>query len=70
MEKGLVFADIKCGGCSVKKVAHIEQLIERKRMEMYEASDRYGLLSSTVLEKSQELDVLLNHYQQIFGKQY
>lgn len=50
-------------------MTQIEQLIERKREEMYEASDRYGLLSVTVLEKSQELDALLNHYQQIFSKQ-
>ncbi|WP_245237777.1 aspartyl-phosphate phosphatase Spo0E family protein [Paenibacillus ihuae] len=55
MEKRLVSADM----------AQIEQLIEHKREEMHEASDRYGMLSGRVLKISQELDVLLNKYQQI-----
>ncbi|OME78584.1 hypothetical protein BK120_22870 [Paenibacillus sp. FSL A5-0031] len=39
------------------------EAIERTRQEMIEASDQYGLSSIEVLKISQELDILLNNYQ-------
>jgi hypothetical protein len=48
----------------VEGLAQIEQEIERKRTEMYRISDQYGMGSLLVLEKSQEIDALLNQYQQ------
>ncbi|WNQ14088.1 aspartyl-phosphate phosphatase Spo0E family protein [Paenibacillus aurantius] len=40
----------------------LELAIEQKRMEMNDASERFGLSSSIVLQLSQELDILLNQY--------
>jgi hypothetical protein len=48
----------------VERLTQLEQEIERKRKEMYDYIDLYGLLSSMTLQKSQELDALLNQYQQ------
>ncbi|MGU3473101.1 Spo0E family sporulation regulatory protein-aspartic acid phosphatase [Paenibacillus sp. D51F] len=67
MEKRLDSADKCSGGCCVKRNAQIEQAIERIRWEMHQASDRYGLSSILVLEKSRELDALLNQYHQSCG---
>lgn len=52
------------------KRARTLEAIERKRREMIEASSRYGLSSLEVLKKSQELDLLLNHYQSIKEGQF
>lgn len=53
-------SDSRCGG--VEELAQIEQAIEHKRKEMHIASDHYGMMSGTVLKVSQELDVLLNRF--------
>ncbi|MCM3627020.1 aspartyl-phosphate phosphatase Spo0E family protein [Paenibacillus glycanilyticus] len=45
----------------------MNQAIELKREEMHQASDRYGLSSLMVLQKSRELDMLLNHYEKNCG---
>ena len=37
-------------------------LIERKRQELYELARKYGLSDLRVLQKSQELDRILNKY--------
>lgn len=39
----------------------ISLAIERKRMEMYRASNMFGMSSEIVLKKSRELDALLNY---------
>ncbi len=36
--------------------------IERKRLEMIEAGNRYGLCATVTVKISQELDELLNQY--------
>lgn len=45
------------------RLTRLEQKIERKREEMNNVIDRYGLSSLMALQKSQELDSLLNQYQ-------
>jgi hypothetical protein len=47
----------------VNELTQILQVIEFKRNEMHQATERYGLLSRMVLVKSQELHLLLNQYQ-------
>jgi hypothetical protein len=47
------------------RLTRLEQEIERKREEMYTVIERYGLSSQMALQKSQELDSLLNQYQNI-----
>lgn len=45
------------------KIERTLEAIERTRQEMIEASEQYGLSSKEVLKISQELDILLNNYQ-------
>lgn len=42
----------------------IHQYIEQKRAELNRLAEKYGLSDSRVLVRSQELDRLLNKYQQ------
>ncbi|WP_081707635.1 aspartyl-phosphate phosphatase Spo0E family protein [Bacillus massiliigorillae] len=42
------------------------QQIENKRKELFQIVSEYGLNSSTTLEHSQELDCLLNEYNNSF----
>lgn len=49
---------------SVPKITKIRIAIERKRNELHKLSDRYGINSDRVIQKSQELDDLLNQYGQ------
>lgn len=51
------------GGRVVVGLRQMELEIERKRLELYDSCNQYGLSSFVVLEKSQELDMLLNEYQ-------
>lgn len=41
----------------------ILQAIEEKRQSIYDLAGKYGISDLRVLQKSQELDVLLNQYQ-------
>lgn len=50
------------GGYIVDKDTAIQEKIELKRIELYKASLRYGLQSEEALKVSQELDVLLNEF--------
>lgn len=43
-------------------LSQIAQAIEQKRMKLNRAADKYGLSSPVVLKISQELDVLINIY--------
>ncbi|MGO4695588.1 Spo0E family sporulation regulatory protein-aspartic acid phosphatase [Paenibacillus sp. 2TAB26] len=45
------------------KIDRTLEAIERTRQKMIEASEQYGLSSKEVLKISQELDILLNNYQ-------
>ncbi|QHW35494.1 aspartyl-phosphate phosphatase Spo0E family protein (plasmid) [Paenibacillus rhizovicinus] len=47
------------------RLTHIRRAIERKRKEMHTLSDRFGIQSEIVIRKSQELDGLLNRYDQL-----
>jgi len=40
--------------------------INQKRTDMYAKAAKYGFTDSTVVECSQELDTLLNQYQEVF----
>ncbi|WP_075050794.1 aspartyl-phosphate phosphatase Spo0E family protein [Bacillus testis] len=42
------------------------QLIETKRKELVNIASKYGLTASATLQHSQELDCLLNQYEQFF----
>lgn len=42
--------------------------IEKKRREMIESANHYGMSSEVTIKQSQELDVLLNQYRQILSK--
>lgn len=48
-------------------LVQINQEVERIRIELYRVSEKYGLSSLLALEKSQELDTLLNQYLQREG---
>lgn len=43
----------------------LSKVIESKRSEMHQEAERHGLLSPEVLKVSQELDLLLNDYNQL-----
>ncbi|MFB5268196.1 Spo0E family sporulation regulatory protein-aspartic acid phosphatase [Paenibacillus enshidis] len=43
----------------------IRQIIEVQRAELNQLATEYGLQDPRVLEKSQQLDATLNHYQQL-----
>ncbi|GLX66617.1 aspartyl-phosphate phosphatase Spo0E family protein [Paenibacillus glycanilyticus] len=47
------------------RLARIRGAIERKRKEMHTLSDRFGMQSEVVIQKSKELDELLNRYDQL-----
>lgn len=50
----------------MERVAQLEQEIERTRKELNRSvNDPGDLLSKAVLEKSQELDALLNQYRRL-----
>ncbi|MEK4438968.1 aspartyl-phosphate phosphatase Spo0E family protein [Paenibacillus sp. FSL K6-2862] len=53
---------IQWGGSIVDKDTAIQVKIELKRAELHRASIRYGLQSEEALKISQELDVLLNEF--------
>ncbi|WNR42891.1 aspartyl-phosphate phosphatase Spo0E family protein [Paenibacillus roseipurpureus] len=48
----------------MKRLTQIRREIERKRAEMYNICQQYGYTSLKALKKSQELDQLLNIFQQ------
>lgn len=43
-------------------ISQISQAIEQKRMKLNQAADKYGLSTSIVLKLSEELDILINIY--------
>ncbi|MFC5447038.1 aspartyl-phosphate phosphatase Spo0E family protein [Paenibacillus aestuarii] len=45
-------------------IIQVERAIELKRIELYEVCEQYGYASQDALRLSQELDELLNQYQQ------
>ncbi|SFE58523.1 Spo0E like sporulation regulatory protein [Paenibacillus catalpae] len=57
--------EICCGGYFVNRKTQINQAIERKREEMHQVCNRHGLSSLLVLQKSRELDMLLNQYKKV-----
>jgi hypothetical protein len=58
--------DLSHGGSYVEQAAQLEQEIERKRNELNRSvNDPGDLLSKDVLDKSQELDSLLNQYRKL-----
>jgi hypothetical protein len=65
VEKRLISVYVLIGGFFVEGLAQIEQEIERQREELYIAVDMYGFSELSVLEKSRELDALLNQYQRM-----
>lgn len=40
----------------------LKNIIEKKREEMHRLADKYGFMDERVLEKSRELDTLLNKH--------
>ncbi|WP_091187591.1 aspartyl-phosphate phosphatase Spo0E family protein [Paenibacillus catalpae] len=49
----------------MNRKTQINQAIERKREEMHQVCNRHGLSSLLVLQKSRELDMLLNQYKKV-----
>mgnify|MGYP001470669024 CR=1 FL=1 len=45
----------------------MKRKIERKRYELYNITEEYGMHSTPALRCSEEMDILIIHYQKKFG---